>query len=78
MMNTTLNEVVVHLSENVDDVTLATLEQGLRQNPGIISVGHRPRQNHLMLVMYDSEVVRASSILHDFRGRGLHAQLIGL
>lgn len=77
-MDTTLNEVVVHIDERVDDATLNELEQGVRRDPGVISVGHRPDQNHLLVVVYDSAVARASSILHTFRERGLHAQLIGM
>lgn len=76
-MNTTLNDIVVHLNENVDDATLHMLEQDIRLDRGVISVGHRPNQNHLMMVVYDSAVARAASILHTFRERGLHAQLIG-
>lgn len=77
-MSTTLNEVVVHITESVDEATLDMLEQGIREDPGVISVGHRPKQNHLMVVVYDSEIARASNILHTFRERGLHAQLIGM
>ncbi|MBI3431623.1 MAG: hypothetical protein HY018_05365 [Hydrogenophilales bacterium] len=77
-MSTTLSEVVVHLDESVDEATLNDLEQGIRLDQGIISVGHRPNQNHLMVVVYDSALARASSILHNFRERGLHAQLIGM
>jgi hypothetical protein len=77
-MNTTLNEVVVHINESVDDATLAELEQGIRLDQGVVSVGRRSNQNHLMVVVYDSAEARASSILHNFRDRGLHAQLIGM
>lgn len=77
-MSTTLNEVVVHLDESVDEATLQELEQGIRGDRGVVSVGHRPEQHHLMVVVYDSAVARASSILHTFRERGLHAQLVGM
>lgn len=77
-MNTSLSEVVVHIDESVDDATLDALEQGIRLDRGVVAVGHRPNQNHLMLVVYDSEVARASGILHNFRDRGLHAQLVGM
>lgn len=77
-MDTTLNEVVIHLNENVDEATLDELEQGIRRDQGVISVGHQANRNHLLVVVYDSEVARASSFLHTFRERGLHAQLIGL
>jgi hypothetical protein len=77
-MNTSLSEVVVHINESVDDATLDALEQGIRLDRGVVSVGHRPNQNHLMLVVYDSAVARASGILHNFQDRGLHAQLVGM
>lgn len=77
-MNTTLNEVVVHINEAVDEVTFNDLEQGIRRDQGVISVGRRHNQDHLMVVVYDSAVARAASILHNFRERGLHAQLIGM
>lgn len=77
-MDTTLSEVVVHIDESLDDAMFSELEQGIRQDLGIVSVGRQANQDHLMMVVYDSEVARASSILHNFRERGLHAQLIGL
>lgn len=77
-MSTTLNEVVVHLNESVDEATLNELEQGIRRDQGVVSVGRRPNQNHLMMVVYDSAVARATSILHNFQERGLHAQLVGM
>jgi hypothetical protein len=77
-MNTSLNEVVVHLNESVDEATLDALEQGIRKDQGVVSVGHQANRNHLIMVVYDSEVARASNILHNFQERGLHAQLIGM
>lgn len=77
-MNTTLNEVVVHINESIDDATLDDLEQGIRLDQGVISVGRQPNQKHLMVVIYDSAEARATSILHNFQKRGLHAQLIGM
>jgi len=77
-MNTTLNDVVVNLNESVDETTLDELEQGIRKDQGVVSVGHQANRNHLIMVVYDSEVARASNLLHNFRERGLHAQLIGM
>ena len=77
-MSTTLNEVVVHIDEQVDDDTFSDLAQGIRQDRGIVSVGRNDSHSHLMVVVYDSAHARASSILHNFRERGLHAQLIGM
>lgn len=77
-MSVQLNEIVIHLDESVDEATLAALEQNIRQEQGVTSVGHRPNQNHLMMVVYDTAVARGANFLHHFRERGLHAQLIGM
>ncbi|MGA7180359.1 MAG: hypothetical protein WBX11_12330 [Thiobacillaceae bacterium] len=77
-MNNTLNEVVVHINENIDQTDLDDLEQVIRRDQGVISVGHQLNQKHLMVVVYDSAVTRASNLLHTFHDRGLHAQLIGM
>ncbi len=77
-MSAQFNEVVIHLDENVDEAMLDTVEQGIRQELGVISVGHRPGQHHLMMVMYDTALARGGNLLRPFREHGLHAQLIGL
>jgi hypothetical protein len=77
-MSAEFNEVVIHLNEAVDEDMLSNIEQDIRQDPGVISVGHRPRQHHLMVVIYDTALARGAGILRHFRERGLHAQLVGM
>lgn len=77
-MNTSLNEVVVHINEALDEDALHSLEEGVRHDAGVVSVGHNPENTHMIMVVYDSDVTRASSLLHSFRERGLHAQVVGL
>jgi len=77
-MSSNLNEVMLHLEETLDEETLHTLEDGVRQDAGVVSVGHNPDNAHMIMVVYDSETTRAASLLHTFQERGLHAQLVGL
>lgn len=77
-MSAQFNEVVIHLDEDVDETLWDTVEQGIRQEVGVISVGHRPGQHHLMMVMYDTALARGGNFLRYFREHGLHAQLIGM
>jgi hypothetical protein len=77
-MSADFNEVLIHLDETVDEDMLGNIEQDIRQDPGIVSVGHRPRQQHLMLVVYDTAVAHGAGILRHFSNRGLHAQLVGM
>lgn len=77
-MSANLNEVVVHVDEALDEDALVRLEEGIRQDPGVVSVGHNHERAHMIMVVYDSDSTRASSLLHSFQERGLHAQLVGM
>ena len=77
-MSSNLNEVMLHLEETLDEETLHTLEDGVRQDAGVVSVGHNSDNAHMIMVVYDSETTRAASLLHTFQERGLHAQIVGL
>ena len=77
-MSSNLNEVMLHLQETLDDEALLRLENGMRQDAGVVSVGHNPDNAHVIMVVYDSETTRAASLLHSFQERGLHAQVVGL
>jgi hypothetical protein len=78
MMNARLNDVIVHINEVLDEDALHYLEDGVRQDAGVVSVGHNPEKPHMLMVVYDSDSTHASSLLHSFQERGLHAQVIGL
>jgi hypothetical protein len=78
MMSTQLNEVLLHVDETLDDDSLGQLEEGMRHEAGVISVGHNPEKPHMIMVVYDSEATRASNLLHGFQERGLHAQIVGM
>lgn len=77
-MKNTLADVLVHVNENMDAATLYDIEQDMRRNPGVVSVGHRTGKSHLLMVVYDPGVSQAASLLQPLRAQGLHAQVIGL
>ncbi len=77
-MHDEIANVMVHVNEKLDERALHALEDGIRKNSGVVSVGHHPKHPQLVLVAYDSAVARSSSFMHQFRDRGLHAQLVGL
>ncbi|HSJ79872.1 MAG TPA: hypothetical protein VK910_01555 [Thiobacillus sp.] len=77
-MNANLNEVMVHIHEALDEEALRSLEEAVRKETGVISVGHNPEKSHMIMVVYDTESTRASSLLDSFEKRGLHAQVVGM
>jgi hypothetical protein len=78
MMSASLNEVMLHIDEALDEDALHSLEEGIRHDAGVVSVGHNPQNSHMIMVVYDADATRASTLLHTLSERGLHAQVVGL
>jgi hypothetical protein len=70
-------EIVVHISESLDDVERNNLVAALEQNYGIVSAEFCPLRYHLMLVRYDRDLYSSQNVLHDVSDRKLQARLIG-
>ncbi len=77
-MNDAIADVIIHVNENLNERALQTLEDAIREDWGVVAVGHNPKLPHLMMLAYDSTVARSNSVMHQFQKRGLHAQLVGL
>ncbi|MDO9227217.1 MAG: hypothetical protein Q8M09_01540 [Pseudomonadota bacterium] len=75
-MNANITDVMVHVNESMDEHALHALEDAIREDRGVVSVGHNPRFPHLLLVAYDSAVARSTTFMHQFPERGMHAQLL--
>jgi len=71
-------DIVIHIDEDLDDDRIHALERELCDERGVYSACVNDRQRHLMLVDFDPQEVRPSSILHSVRDRGVHAEMIGL
>ena len=70
-------EIVVHISESLDDVERNNLVVALEQSQGIVSAEFCPLRYHLMLVRYDRERYSSQDVLNAVSDRELQARLIG-
>jgi hypothetical protein len=70
-------EIVVHISENLDDTQRNNLVVALEQNNSIVSAEFCPLRYHLMLVRYDRERYTSQDVLNAVTDRELQAKLIG-
>jgi len=70
-------EIVVHISESLDDAQRNNLVVALEQNEGIVSVEFCPLRFHLMLVRYDRDRNSSQDVLGAVRDQKLQARLIG-
>jgi hypothetical protein len=71
-------DILIHIDESLDDERIHDLERSLVAEPGVLSACTHERARHLMLVDYDATQVMPSAIVRSVRGRGLHAEMVGL
>jgi hypothetical protein len=70
-------EVVVHLSEQLDEIKRNNLVVALNGNNGIVSAAFCPLRYHLMLVRYDRDHYSSQDVLKAFEAQKVNARLIG-
>ena len=69
--------VVVHIDETLSAEEINQVEQNVADVGGVVSACVHERTPHLMVVDYDPQVLSSTYLLHQLKGRGLHAELIG-
>jgi hypothetical protein len=70
-------EIVVHVSENLEEGQRSDLVNALQRQEGITSVEFCPLRYHLMLVRYDRDRYSSQDVLGSVRSHKLHARLSG-
>ncbi|MCU0833289.1 MAG: ATP-binding protein [Chromatiaceae bacterium] len=71
-------DILIHIDETLDDDHIHHLERDLAEEEGVYVACVHERARHLLLVDYDAERLSPGRILQSVRGRGLHAEMIGL
>jgi hypothetical protein len=73
-----IGDIVIHIDEDLNDDRIHELERQLSGDQGVYSACMHEKTRHLMVVDFDPDEIRPSSIVQAVRGRGLHAQMLGL
>jgi len=76
-MSATISDVTIHIDETLNDRELVNLEQAIRSDEGVVSVGHNEKDKHLLLVLYNPEEIRGKDLLSRVTDQGYHGELIG-
>jgi hypothetical protein len=76
-MSATISDITIHIDEALSDRELANLEQAIRSDEGVVSVGHNDKGKHFVVVLYDPEEIRGKDILGRVSAQGFHGELIG-
>jgi hypothetical protein len=70
-------EIVVHVSDNLEDQQRRDLVAALEQEDGIVSAEFCPLRYHLMLVRYDRGRYSSQNVLRAVSTQKIQARLIG-
>jgi len=70
-------EIVVHISEELNEDRRNSLTSALENITGITGAEFCPLRYHLMLLRYDTDVFSSQDVLRNITSQGVHAQLIG-
>ena len=70
-------EIVVHISESLEDMQRKNLLATLEKEDGIVSAEFCPLRYHLMLVRYDRDQYSSQDVLSAVGAQKLQARLIG-
>lgn len=70
-------EIVVHVTEDLEEAQRNHLVSTLENTGGIMSAEFCPLRYHLMLVRYDRDLSSSLDVLGHVKSQNIHAQLIG-
>jgi hypothetical protein len=70
-------EIVVHITETLDEKQREELVNALESNGGITTAEFCPLRYHLMLVRYDREAYSSQDVLDRVTSQNVSARLIG-
>jgi hypothetical protein len=70
-------EIVVHISEDLEEQQRRNLVAELNGNAGIVAAEFCPLRYHLMLVRYDRDTYSSQEVLNRVNSHNVSARLIG-
>ena len=70
-------EIVVHISEDLEEQQRKNLVAALNNNAGIVAAEFCPLRYHLMLVRYDRDTYSSQDVLNRVNSHNVSARLIG-
>jgi hypothetical protein len=70
-------EIVVHISEDLEEQQRRELVAALNSNAGIVAAEFCPLRYHLLLVRYDRDRYSSQDVLNRVNSHNISARLIG-
>lgn len=72
-----ISDVMIHIDVSLGQDERESLEEGLRELPGVVAPRIRAEKPHLLVVAFDPSRIKAAALLDCVKRRGYGAQLVG-
>jgi hypothetical protein len=68
--------VTMHIDENTSHEERESVRDELLKLDGVMAAAYHDERPHLMVVIYDPDLVKSTEFVNVAKSRGLHAELI--
>ncbi len=73
-----ITDIIIHIKETLNDAARNDLENSLRKVDGVVSPRFNAGKEHLFMVAFDPDRIKATDLLVKTRAAGYTAQLISM
>ena len=77
-MKDTMVDVTLHLDELISHADRETIRDSLLNMNGVMAADCHDERPHLVIIVYNPDIINSSEFLKAAQDRGLHAELVGL
>jgi len=77
-MTDKMADVTLHLDEKISHVDRETIRDSLLNMNGVMAADCHDETPHLVIIVYNPDIINSSEFLKAAQDRGLHAELVGL
>lgn len=71
-------DIMIHINETLNDEARASLEDAMRKVEGVVSPRFNAGKEHLLMVAFDPDKIKAAALLEQTRAAGYTAQLVSM
>ena len=73
-----ITDIMIHINETLNEEARTSLEDTMRKIEGVVSPRFNAGKEHLLMVAFDPDKIKAVALLEKTRAAGYTAQLVSM
>lgn len=73
-----MSDIMLHIDKNTSTIERKDIKDTLLHMDGVIKANYQDKTPHLVIVTYDSKLVKSQEFISVLQNKKVHAELIGL